>query len=305
MRPSLMVRWVRKKQIKDNLAHFGAKTVTYPADVQTDLHYMADNSPFHAMDIYGPKDSNAVLPVVLEIHGGGYISCDKFINTMHARYLASRNFRVVNVNYSLQPEVSFREVVQELFTALHWIEDNARQFCFDPNAIFVSGDSAGGHYALLVAAVQHSAYLQEYFGVSPIASLKGVVASCPMTEVRSAKEKNDMTNRFLRKNTLHSGRVNDDTFIDNVSIPYLLDKCDFPEVFILTTPTDPLLYEETKRLHETLEARGISHQYREYTSQERDLGHVFNVVDPDFPESVQANEDVLAYFRSRMDCSHS
>lgn len=300
MRPSLMVRWVRRKQVRDNLAHFGAKNVCYPADMQADIPYIADGSPFHTMDIYGPKDSDAVLPVVLVIHGGGYISCDKFINALQSQYLASQGFRVVNVNYSLQPEVSFIQVVRELFAALHWIEDNAQQYCFDPNAIFVSGDSAGGHYSLLVGAVQHSPCLQKYFGVAPIASMKGVAASCPMTEIRSAKEKNDMTNRFLRKNTLHSGRVHDDIFIDNVSIPYLLDKCDFPEVFILTTPTDPLLYEETKRLHETLEAKGIRHHYREYTSEERKLGHVFNVVDPEFPESVQANEDILAYFRSRM-----
>jgi len=296
MRPSLMVRWVRSKQIKDNVAHFSAKSLPYDVDEVTNLHYLPDNSVFHAMDIYGPKGSDAVLPVVMVIHGGGYIACEKFINALQAKYLATQNFRVVNINYSLQPEASFIDVVQELFAALHWIEDNAAQYSFDPNAIFVSGDSAGGHYALLVAAVQHSQYLQEYFGVCPITSLKGVAASCPMTEVRSAKEKNDMTNKFLRKNTLHSGRVKDDTFIDNVSIPYLLDKCEFPDVFILTTPTDPLLYEETKQLHNVLDSKGIAHHYREYISQERTLGHVFNVVDPEFPESVAANNDILAYF---------
>lgn len=75
-----------------------------------------------------------------------------------------------------------------------------------------------------------------------------------------------------------------------------MDKCQFPDVFILTTPTDPLLYEETKRLHDVLDAKGIAHHYREYTSQERTLGHVFNMVDPEFPESVTANNDILAYF---------
>ena len=40
--------------------------------------------------------------------------------------------------------------------------------------------------------------------------------------------------------------------------------------------------------------------YREYTSADRQLGHVFNVVDPEFPESVAANKEILEYSRSRI-----
>jgi len=301
MRPGLLVRYTRRQQINDNKKHFAAKNLHYNVDEVCNLNYMGDSSPFHTMDVYGPKDCRDVLPVVMLIHGGGYVACEKFINECQAKFLAEQGFRVVNINYSLMPEVSFFEVVQELFAALHWIEDNAQAYHFDPKGICVSGDSGGGHYALLVAAVQNSPYLQEYFRVAPVTQgIRGIAASCPMTELRSAKECNDMTSRFLRKNALHSGRVNDDTFIDNVSFPAVLDKCVFPEIFLLTTPTDPLLYTAAKALHEQLDDRGISHVYREYTSADRELGHVFNVVDPEFPESVAANKEILEYFRSHI-----
>ena len=44
---------------------------------------MDDGSDLHNLDLYGPKDSTEALPVVVLIHGGGYISCDKFIDSPH------------------------------------------------------------------------------------------------------------------------------------------------------------------------------------------------------------------------------
>lgn len=300
MKPSLMVRLVRKKQIKDNQVHFAAKDLDYEVEEHKDLNYCGDGNPLHNLDIYSPVGARGELPTVLMIHGGGYISCEKFINEAQGKFFATQGFRVVNINYSLQPEADFIQVMQEIFSALHWIDANATEYGFNREKIFVSGDSAGGHYSLLVAAIQTSPILQGYYGVKPLAQgVKGFAASCPMTQIRSAKEKNDLTNRFLRKNLLHSGRLADDQYIDNVSLPYLLDKCQFPEVFILTTPTDEVMYEETRAFHQTLVDKGIVHQWREYQGKDRDLCHAFNVVDPEEPESIQANQEILSYFQSR------
>lgn len=300
MKPGLMVRWVRKKQLKENRAHFAAKNLSYDVDEIRDLNYLDDGNEFHAMDLYGPKGSQETLPAVMLIHGGGYVSCEKFINECQAKFFAQQGFRVVNINYTLQPEGDFIEVMRELFAALHWMEENARQYQFDPDGICVSGDSGGGHYALLAAAIQDSTYLQDYFGVRPLKhGICGTAASCPMTDLRPARDGKDMTSRFLRKNTLHSGRLRDDTYVENVSIPCLPDKCEFPKVFLLTTPTDSLLYGEAKGLHELLQARGVVHKYREYTSEQRTLGHVFNVTDPEYPESVAANREILDYFMAQ------
>lgn len=73
----------------------------------------------------------------------------------------------------------------------------------------------------------------------------------------------------------------------------------YREVLLLRTPTDPQLYGEAKRLHETFAVKGIRHEYREYTSSGRELGHVFNVADPEWPESIAANREMPAWFRSR------
>ena len=94
-------------------------------------------------------------------------------------------------------------------------------------------------------------------------------------------------------------RKTDERYLDNVSIPAILAREEFPEIFLLTTPTDAVLYEAAKKLHALLKERGVCHRYQEYTSAERTLGHVFHATDPEFPESEKANDDILQYFREK------
>lgn len=297
MKPSFLIRKVREDKRKENAEHFAAKNLFYDVDEIKDANYAGDQNEYHNMDIYGPKNSTEKLPVVVMIHGGGYISCDKSINECQGKYFATKGFRVVNINYTLQPEAGFIEGVQEIFHALRWIVNHADEYYFDKNQICVYGDSAGGHYALLTAAVQNSEYLQRYYKVNALKEgIKRVAVSCPMYEIRSAKEKKDITNLFLRMCTLHSGRIKDEEYINNVSFPAVLEHCDFPEIFLLTTPTDSVLYKEVSLLHELLDKKGIKHVYREYTSEDRVLDHVFHAVHPDYPESEMANEDILNFF---------
>ena len=296
MRPDLLLRYLRKKQTKDNKKRFEQKNLQFSVDSLYDLNYMGDSNPDHNLDIHSPQNATGELPVLLVIHGGGYTQCEKFINDAYSKVFAEKGYRVVNMNYSLQPEADFIEVMREIFAALHWIEANAQKYGFDCSHLFVTGDSAGGHYAMLVAAIQKSVQLQEYYQIRPVDSgIRGVVANCPMTELYTAKDGKDMTSRFLRKYVLKD-HVNDETYIKNISIPYLLDKTDLSGIMIIASKTDPLLYEEDRRLHKILVDAGVSHVYKEYVGREHVLGHVFNVLDPESEESQEACQDMCDYF---------
>ncbi len=69
----------------------------------------------------------------------------------------------------------------------------------------------------------------------------------------------------------------------------------YPKVWFCTTPTDSILYDHTLRMHEYMVNHGIDHVYREYNSKEGKLDHVFNILNPDLPESRMANDDVIDY----------
>lgn len=300
MKPSFFLRTIRKQKWKENERHFAAKNLTYEVQEQKDLNYMGDEDTFHRMDFYGPSGNDEMLPVIVQIHGGGYISCDKFLNEAQGKYFAVQGFRVLNINYSLQPEADFIGAMQDVFCALHWLEEHAAAHRADPKQIFVYGDSAGGHYAMLAGVIQNSSAMQEYYGVLPLKNgIRGIAVSCPMYEIHSLLETRSLQNLLMRRMLLPGKRKTDQRYLDNVSIPAILAREEFPEIFLLTTPTDAMLYEAAKKLHALLKERGVCHRYQEYTSAERTLGHVFHATDPEFPESEKANDDILQYFREK------
>ena len=95
--------------------------------------------------IYRPKANEAILPVLLWIHGGGYIMgsidgndelCQKFV--------LSANCVVVSVDYRLAPENPYPVPLEDCYAALKWIADNAGTLHVDSNRIGVAGASAGG-----------------------------------------------------------------------------------------------------------------------------------------------------------------
>ena len=79
---------------------------------------------------------------------------------------ASKGYKVVNINYTLQPEAEFDQELREINAAFDWIGANADKYGFDLDNVFLTGDSSGGHLSLLYTAVQTRPDLQEYFKVT-------------------------------------------------------------------------------------------------------------------------------------------
>ncbi|MDF2014701.1 alpha/beta hydrolase [Priestia megaterium] len=95
--------------------------------------------------IYRPKSINEPLPVLLWIHGGGYIlgSIDDDDNTC-MRFVKEANCVVISVDYRLAPEHPYPASIEDCYSALKWIADNAEPLNIDSNRIGVAGASAGG-----------------------------------------------------------------------------------------------------------------------------------------------------------------
>ena len=55
------------------------------------------------------------------------------------KYFAAQGFRVLNINYSLQPEADFIGAMQDVFCALHWLEEHATAHRADPKQILSMG----------------------------------------------------------------------------------------------------------------------------------------------------------------------
>ena len=98
-----IIHIIRKAQIRANAPRIAANPNPYGVHIITDIPYRKDGRAEHLLDVYAPNEGKSPLPVIVELHGGGYLSCNKEINAQHGQYFASRGFRVVNMNYNAVP----------------------------------------------------------------------------------------------------------------------------------------------------------------------------------------------------------
>lgn len=107
------------------------------------------------LDIYYPEVADEV-PVVVWFHGGGLTSGEKYI----PEELKDSGLVVVAVNYRLHPKVNNPVYIEDAAAAVAWVFQNIKDYQGDPDAIFVSGHSAGGYLASMVGLDKE--YLDTY-----------------------------------------------------------------------------------------------------------------------------------------------
>ena len=89
-------------------------------------------------------------PVHIFIHGGYWRSMDKASFSFVAEPFVQAGCSVAVINYDLAPHVAIDEIVRQARSAVAWCTHNAATFAGDPERIFVSGHSAGGHLTAMV-----------------------------------------------------------------------------------------------------------------------------------------------------------
>jgi arylformamidase len=110
-------------------------------------------------------------PLLVYIHGGYWRALDKSDFSWIAPPFVDHGIAVAVVNYGLAPATPIEEIVRQMLRALAWIYRKADDLGFDPQRIYVSGHSAGGHLAAMMLA----ALWQRYAGDLPGDLVKGAL----------------------------------------------------------------------------------------------------------------------------------
>jgi len=96
--------------------------------------------------------ADAVLPVLVYYHGGGWVIGDLDTHDVLCRQLCNLSgCAVVAVDYRMSPEHRFPAAVEDAVAAARWVRANAAKLDVDPARMAVGGDSAGGNLAAVVA----------------------------------------------------------------------------------------------------------------------------------------------------------
>ncbi len=88
--------------------------------------------------ILRPKNSPPTLPVILYIHGAGWVFGNAHTHDRLVRELAvGAQAAVVFPNYSLSPEAKYPTALEELYAVLQWIADHAKEYGFDAHYYYI------------------------------------------------------------------------------------------------------------------------------------------------------------------------
>jgi len=99
-----------------------------------------------------PKGLAGPLPVVMYMHGGGWIIGSWITHDLLTRRLAvGANAAVAFVEYSLAPEAKYPVQIEQCYATAQWIKEQGAAGGFDTGRISVAGDSAGGNMATVLA----------------------------------------------------------------------------------------------------------------------------------------------------------
>ena len=143
----------------------GARKDAAPDDVA--IYSTFEGEPLR-LSIYRAHESASRAPVLVYIHGGGWIGGDLTAHSTDLRWFAEQGWLVVSVDYALSSaDRHLWDVTQaQIGCGLGWILANARRYGGDPSRLSVSGDSAGGNLAINTAYLSAAGKLPSSCGGS-------------------------------------------------------------------------------------------------------------------------------------------
>ena len=140
-------------------------------------------------DLYFKSDLNKSgdkKPIVLYIHGGGFIKGDKKHRVTVSEYYANEDCFVFSINYRLPPEVDIFGQIADCVSALNYIETLAENYNIDLNNIFITGDSSGACQTTFLAAIKYNDELRVKLGCPEVkVDIKGLMLMSGIYDVEA------------------------------------------------------------------------------------------------------------------------
>ncbi len=118
--------------------------VTPPASVTVAADVAYGDDPLQKIDIYSPAKARG-LPIVVFVHGGGFVGGDKKDYANVPTYLSQHGIVAVNANYRLAPKVVWPAVSQDVGSIVAFLKKNGARYGGNPRRIILIGHSAGAN----------------------------------------------------------------------------------------------------------------------------------------------------------------
>lgn len=250
--------------------------------------------------IYRPKSNNESLPVLLWIHGGGYIlGSIEESDDLCMNFVKGANCVVVSVDYRLAPEHPYPAPIEDCYAALKWIADNAESLNIDSNRIGVAGASAGGG---LTAALTLLARDRQYPSVCfqmPLYPMIDDRNNTPSTnEIKEGFVWNQKTNEIGWK--MHLGKIHGTNLIPAYAAPARAeDYRNLPYTYTCVGQLDPFRSETLTYVTKLAEA-GVDVEFHLYPG----AYHGFELTNPNAEISIRALNEYIQAVKTGLNRKH-
>jgi dipeptidyl aminopeptidase/acylaminoacyl peptidase len=111
----------------------------------------AKNTAAEKLNVFAPRKHKQLKDVLIFIHGGNWNSGKKSLYNFFGNRFARKGIVTVIIDYPLSPAAKYNEMAMASATAVKWVKENIAKYGGDPDKIFISGHSAGGHLAALIS----------------------------------------------------------------------------------------------------------------------------------------------------------
>lgn len=226
---------------------FLAACLAIPAATHRDIPFAKRGERQLMLDIYVPEGTGP-HPVVVIVHGGGYIAGNKrtYVNPLFP-VLSEAGFAWVSVDYRLAPKVQFEEMVKDVEDAVRWVKKRAGYYHLDTRRMALLGESAGGHLVAWVGATS-----------APKLGIAAVVPFyAPLDLVTRAKTEGE-----VRLNFQQLAGIGRDLTPENlerlrrISPHYFVHKAMPPHLFIHGPGDKQVAYAQSEEMHRKMQGLG-------------------------------------------------
>lgn len=245
---------------------------------------------WNLLDVYRPKERKGILPVIINVHGGGWVAGTKDSAQFYCMSLVKHGFVVINPSYRLAPEYQWPAGVEDINYVVHWMMSHAEEYGFDTEHVFLIGDSAGGNMAAVYACICTNEEYAAKYDFSPPAGFVPCALGLNCGVYNVPKNRLGLIGMLMKD--LHGKGYRKQDLVRMSPCYYITEK--FPPSYLMTSTGD-FMKKDPKYMIEGFEKYHIDYEYKMYGSKENRLSHVFHTNIKNL-EAEKCNEDECRFF---------
>ena len=255
------------------------------------IPYIDDGNPQHTFDVIYAEENRKDV-VIFDIHGGGYVFGEHQDNYFFMSKFVEQGYDAVLMDYEPNNgKMDTLDLVKDLAKNFNYVFEHAEELGLKDKPIVITGDSAGGHLALLFAELLcDKEYAKQVELSFPKVNLKCCLVNSPVYDYLHIAD--DNLSRSGAKRMFGPNYFNKEAtalICPRVHLSSL--KC---PLFVSTSKLD-FIRGESLLLKQDAEERNLNYEFIDLDSDNKKAGHVHNVIHPENPEGIQINNAMMQF----------